>query len=753
MSIRATGLRNRRKQSGSLPRQTERDGHAVSKPYELIHKPTFHNQLLNVPREHLLQILEKTDLLRSDPAPRGNAKKKLHGYKGNVYRLRAGNYRVLYTFGQGWVALLGVDDRKDVYKGDKLIAELPSFNVADLADAEEVLLSGAEIPRQWLVNPTEAQQPEGRGNEDTMLPTVIDEELLSRLKIDPQFFVALQACKTLDELAAVGVPNTVRDLVFDCIVSPDFDQVLQEPSFATGSVTNLLKFYDGDLLGFLLKLEPEQQRLVDWAAGGSGPTLIKGGPGTGKSTVAIHIARTLVETLRSEGISHPRILFTTYTNALTAFSNQQITSFLGRNSSCVEVTNFDKIVVRIVRESETQDLEIPDAGRLRAFMHKAIGEALQEGAGPIHKRQIDALRGLNLDYLLEEVGMVIEGREIRSLEEYLSTARSGRRVPFGAQRRIILWRVYQIFCHLLVQKGAASQQRFATWHQVRREALNHVRSGRWLYQYDAVIVDEAQDIEPTVLRLLVSLCKSPNRLVVAADANQSIYGSSFRWTDVHEDLRFRGRTGILRNTYRSTRQIGQAASSYLQDGLLEELETRPEYTRNGDKPSIILADGLDEEVQVLAKYVTDVVRRHGVGFGACAILTPTNRAAEDIAKQLNERGITAEFMPRDRIDINKPVVKTLTMSSAKGLEFPVVAIAGFFSDDLPGIVLGGELEEQHEAVLRARRTMFVAMTRAMHSLVILKPSRIVKSHLNGFDEQYWQTSTTARSTARHMLTT
>jgi len=49
--------------------------------FEIIHKPTFTNQLLAIPGEYVAQVLEKIELLRDDPSPHGKAKKKLHGYK------------------------------------------------------------------------------------------------------------------------------------------------------------------------------------------------------------------------------------------------------------------------------------------------------------------------------------------------------------------------------------------------------------------------------------------------------------------------------------------------------------------------------------------------------------------------------------------------------------------------------------------------------------------------------------------------
>jgi superfamily I DNA/RNA helicase len=93
-----------------------------------------------------------------------------------------------------------------------------------------------------------------------------------------------------------------------------------------------------------------------------------------------------------------------------------------------------------------------------------------------------------------------------------------------------------------------------------------IERGEVAPQYDAVIIDEAQDLQPAALRALVSLCKTPSGLFLTADANQSIYGGSFRWQDVHASLKFQGHTGVLRANHRSTREIGEGAEAYLADG-------------------------------------------------------------------------------------------------------------------------------------------------------------------------------------------
>jgi superfamily I DNA/RNA helicase len=82
-------------------------------------------------------------------------------------------------------------------------------------------------------------------------------------------------------------------------------------------------------------------------------------------------------------------------------------------------------------------------------------------------------------------------------------------------------------------------------------------------------------------------------------------------------------------------------------------------------------------------------------------------------------------------------VKVLTLNSSKGLEFPVVALAGFIHSRF-AMVPGGELdEEEQEAVERDRRLMFVGMTRAMRALLVVVPAGTQSPLLAGFDTTSW----------------
>jgi superfamily I DNA/RNA helicase len=92
------------------------------------------------------------------------------------------------------------------------------------------------------------------------------------------------------------------------------------------------------------------------------------------------------------------------------------------------------------------------------------------------------------------------------------------------------------------------------------------------------------------------------------------------------------------------------------------------------------------------------------------------------------------------LNLTRPGVKIMTLNSAKGLEFPIVALAGFVSSSYPIIPRDATPEELADALARERRTMFVGMTRAMRALLVILPAEIKTPLLQGFDPTYWNTS-------------
>ena len=694
--------------------------------FELLHKPTFTNQLLALPREYMVQVLEKVEMLRRDPSPDGKAKKKLKGYKHDVYRLRSGDLRIIYTIASNCVALLGVDNRKEVYRGQPLDVEATSIDDETLTE-----IAGA-------LEPTEPERSKTQVQKAEVLPRPITSELLTSLRIDPSLFPSLLSCRTVDDLTGVEVPSEVLDRVFDAVMDPNFDLVLAEPSFVTGPAENLLKFKEGDLLGFLLKLDQEQERFVTWAVNAAGPTLLKGGPGTGKSTVALYRAQQLLKSLRERGVT-PKILFTTYTNALVNFSKQLLASLLGDDAACVEVRTADSIAREIFADRGANP-NIASSNTLNSIMRSAVTATLKSFDGTqLHQQaKIQLLTRLTPDYLVEEVCSVIDGRGISTLYEYLQATRAGRAVPLNKTQRTAIWELRQKFLRLLSAQG------MVTWEQIRSIALNKVLNSDVSARYDAVLIDEAQDIEPNALRLLVTICRDPRRLFVTADANQSIYGSSFRWADVHEDLKFKGRTGVLKTNHRTTKEIAEAAVSYLANGAIEDEEILGTYVHSGPQPLVRSVSTLRDEAELVVRFFKEAASSFRLGLSACTVLVPTEKAGKELAGSLTHLGVRAEFMTGKTLDLNATHAKVITLKSAKGLEFPIIALAGFFGSPYPIIPTGSQHAAVEEIMARERRTLFVGMTRSMRALLVVAPASTTSPLLDRFDSEYWNVGASSK---------
>jgi superfamily I DNA/RNA helicase len=496
-------------------------------------------------------------------------------------------------------------------------------------------------------------------------------------------------------------------------------------------VEDLLRYREGELLTFLLKLSPEQERLVNRALSAGGPVLVKGGAGSGKSTVALYRAQAILRALRKEGIAHPRILFTTYTNALINFSSQQLQQLLGEDMQYITVQTADHVISGVLGKLG-QWKDILTEQELQQFFSEAAREPRFED-NPLQKQmQQRMLEKLGEEYLLQEFCDVIEARELYNLQAYLDAPRYGRRIRLSILHRKVIWSIYERFRSLVMSSGKES------WQMRRTRAATLVEHSKEYQSYDAVIIDEAQDLDPSALRFLIKLCKSPNHIFVTADANQSIYGSGFNWSDVHECLNFKGRTGILQTNYRSTREIGEAAYSYLNnESLLDNEIINHLYVHEGPVPTVCTMGNVEDEIMLLVQFFRMATRSLHHPLGSCTLLCPNEQVGRRLAQGLQTRSVEATFMKGNELDLSHSGIKVLTLKSSKGLEFPIVALAGFHGSNYAVFTQGGSEEEFEEALARERRTIFVGMTRAMRALLVILPENADSPLMQGFQPQYW----------------
>jgi mRNA interferase RelE/StbE len=82
--------------------------------YELTFKPSVARDLRGIPRADVRRILARIETLRDDPRPPGSEKLSAQ----ERYRLRQGDYRILYTVSDAerTVEVVKVGHRRDVYR-------------------------------------------------------------------------------------------------------------------------------------------------------------------------------------------------------------------------------------------------------------------------------------------------------------------------------------------------------------------------------------------------------------------------------------------------------------------------------------------------------------------------------------------------------------------------------------------------------------------------------------------------------------
>ena len=104
-------------------------------------------------------------------------------------------------------------------------------------------------------------------------------------------------------------------------------------------------------------------------------------------------------------------------------------------------------------------------------------------------------------------------------------------------------------------------------------------------------------------------------------------------------------------------------------------------------------------------------------LSSVAILSRSNRQAEEIAQKMRNHGLRTEYMEGRKLDLNKECVKSLTIHAAKGLEFPVVALGYVEEGNLPN--WSNYSDELGELELNLqRRLLYVGCSRAMRRLLV-----------------------------------
>lgn len=695
--------------------------------FEITQVDSFDQQKELVPKSVRVAIRKRVipELRIAPDQAQGSKIIPVRGGKG-LWRYKIGDYRVVYqvvSSSHGHeVRLLLVGHRKEIYDGlDNKSDDSPGIRIIEDEVDEHLEVEPSPEQLEETVD-LPAQEQQAAAGPDAPLPQQLTSQLLQEWGVPEEYHEVLVAASTERELIA-AVPEWVLERVMYGLWPVNIEETLQQPLRAVpeGLDSSNRSDDDGDLFELLLKLDPEQKAFVSrfQQPDPEGPWLLKGGPGSGKSVVALYCIKALIDEQSSKlpGQRKPlKILLTTYTNSLANAAKQLSRSLTGDLAE-------HEIDVRTVN-SLTRDFSTQRPRQMVSLTGKQAREAANQALE--HCRRHHSPFPFDFSdrpFLLDEVEWVIAGQDLRNAEQYLNEAdRQGRRRALGRRQREAVWAFYERFASNLQERG------FSLWVEQERDALANASP-----RYDYVFIDEAQDLKPVAVRFLAALARKPSNLFLTADSNQSIYGTGMSWSQIADDLNFSGRAQILKKNHRTTKEIWRAISQLspqAQDS--ETLAVEPVY--NGSSPVLAHYPNLTAWAERLDQFFFSAMRKERVGPGACAVLVPTNDLLDKVASRISPVFRPKAFRSRE-VDIAYEGVKVLTMHSAKGLEFPIVALLAN-EDSLPGPEpFHGDLDEwaaQHH------RLLFVAASRAMRHLIVFAKSGNESRFLKTANSDCWE---------------
>ncbi|ROO52781.1 UvrD-like helicase family protein [Micromonospora sp. Llam0] len=446
------------------------------------------------------------------------------------------------------------------------------------------------------------------------------------------------------------------------------------------------------------------QRDIAYRPTYSGPALVTGSAGTGKTVTGLHRAVFLAERL-PDG---EKVLLTTFTRALADALTRQLYRLTTDPAvrARIDVIGVDKLAYEIVARDSRRPT-VADSDTIDQLCDAAAKN------GPTYINRAGHVATVSAAFLKHEWEQVVLARQLTDLAAYRDAPRRGRGTGLRANQREQVWAAIDSVSRELAKR------RLRTHTQLADDAAEIARRSPAPYRH--VVVDEGQDLHPAQWRLLRALAApGPNDMFLLADPHQRIYDSHVSLAQL--GIEVRGRTRRLTVNYRTTHEILDLSVKVLGgdatiglDGQDDTLRGYRSITRGG-MPQRSAYDSRDGECEALIERVGTWLD-HGVEPHAIGVAVRTGQLVKSIRRILTEAHIP---VADDKRGIDG--VHVATMHRMKGLEFQCLAVVGLDAGILPAPhALTSATEDPHahrQDLQRERCLLFVALTRARDVLYL-----------------------------------
>lgn len=677
-----------------------------------------------IPRQQQKKVRAFMEKFKADPKSNAINYEKIHDVKDRRVRtVRIDQkYRavVLHPEDGRVYVLVWVDNHDEAmdwaknrtFEVNPATGALQMFNVTEAEKA----VKEQQAPEPGLLAQYDDELLVSFGLPQLLLPAVRAIRQLSNFEKLAKHLPA-EAAEALYWLAE-GLPvEEVRDAVSvskkPSVDTDDLVAALDHPDSKRRFVTiqsdsELTAILDAPLETWRVFLHPSQDKLVSKTF--NGPARVLGGPGTGKTVVAMHRSRHLARTL-CEGDSD-RILFTTYTANLAQNVDDNLKNLCAEDHSKIECTHLHSWAVRLLRDRFKVNYSVATPLELDKFWEEAIFASEEFEFEP--------------GFLRQEWENVVQENEITELADYLKVSRRGRGKTVSRPQRGRIWKIFMRYRDALERGGKTE------WTAVIREARKRIESSDISLPYKAVVVDEAQDFHADEWKLIRSIVpEGKNDLFIVGDSHQRIYGPKIVLSQCAVNIR--GRSSRLRINYRTTEQIRLWAMAMLQGlsfddldgGVIDEKGYRS--LLSGPSPQIYGFDSPEDEAEFISEQVNELLESRSPKD--ICIAARTSKLLKDVYRPiLRKMGVKHTLLDKDN---HHSGVALATMHRIKGLEFPVMILAGVNDNAVPlkvkGISSDPAAQKAHHN--REQLLLFVAATRARDVLIVTSsgsPSRFIQ---------------------------
>jgi len=426
--------------------------------------------------------------------------------------------------------------------------------------------------------------------------------------------------------------------------------------------------------------------------------VIFGGPGSGKTLVLAHRARQLI----LDGTPSNRIRLLVYTNVLRDYVEEGLIDMglVNRAGSeleetpdnCRERTKFfaltpdddPQALLDVVAIIYSEDGNNPES----AFVRKSsewkrsdeLLERVKSSTPPwLHELNIAELR-----------------KVVRQFERGFSLGEQAK--VFGSAELVQTFDSWCIDLFDTLVGGKRpwnAEKKMMDFEKIRLEVLEIFESNKCEKLFDALLVDEGQDLTPTSIKLMKAVS---THVTLAMDGRQQLYSNGIDPQEALDILEVRRAAASLLNAYRCTPLVVDLAAEFL-PSQSEAIAFRTSNLLSVDDietPVLFRAKDRNEELDQLAIALGD---RAMLGHNT-AVLVPTQRAASDVLKEMEKRGLNCSHRKDLSFGDLRPII--LTYHSAKGL-----TVDSIFLPTLTEKAFRGFTDSEQRT-----RMLFVGITRA-----------------------------------------